>query len=280
MSMDTLYISDLDGTLLNEEGELSSRTTEVINRLTDAGIYFTYATARSFSSASKIVGGLRLSIPVITYNGTFFVGHDDGRILYSLHFNEAVKDLVKEVTGRMKCYPLVYSILDGRERVSYLKDQVSPGILRYLESRTGDARLRPVMDTAALYQGENYYYTMIDSQERLEPVKRELISRDTGGGPFVHTFQEEIYCRGEYWLELMPEGATKAEGAKRLMELTGCSRMVCFGDAVNDIPMFREADEAYAVANAAEELKQHADGIILSNREDGVAVWLEQHVKI
>ena len=47
-----------------------------------------------------------------------------------------------------------------------------------------------------------------------------------------------------------------------------------FGDQVNDIGMFRMADEAYAVAGAAPELARHATAIIGSNDEDAVARWL------
>ncbi len=50
--------------------------------------------------------------------------------------------------------------------------------------------------------------------------------------------------------------------------------MVSFGDAVNDIPMFRISDECYAVANAVEELKAMADGVIGDNDSDAVARWL------
>ncbi|MFQ8599946.1 MAG: HAD family hydrolase [Oscillospiraceae bacterium] len=50
--------------------------------------------------------------------------------------------------------------------------------------------------------------------------------------------------------------------------------MVCFGDAVNDIPMFKEADECYAVSNASPALLQVADGIIGEAGGDGVAAWL------
>lgn len=56
-----------------------------------------------------------------------------------------------------------------------------------------------------------------------------------------------------------------------------CDRVVSFGDAINDIPMFRISDECYAVANAVTELKEIATGIIDSNEEDGVAKWLAAH---
>lgn len=58
---------------------------------------------------------------------------------------------------------------------------------------------------------------------------------------------------------------------------SGCRHIVCFGDGINDIPMFRIADECYAVANAAPELKEIATDIIPCNNEDGVAKWLLAH---
>ena len=54
----TLYATDLDGTLLRADKSISDETAELLNRLADSGVLFTYATARSFSSASPLVGKL------------------------------------------------------------------------------------------------------------------------------------------------------------------------------------------------------------------------------
>ena len=72
----------------------------------------------------------------------------------------------------------------------------------------------------------------------------------------------------------MPENASKAHGMQKVKELIGCDRVVVFGDALNDLPMFEAADEAYAVSNAAEQLKKVATDVIGSNEQDGVARWL------
>lgn len=56
----------------------------------------------------------------------------------------------------------------------------------------------------------------------------------------------------------------------------GCDRIVVFGDSVNDISMFEIADEAYAVENAIDELKEKATSVIDSNDEDGVAKFLSE----
>ena len=48
---------------------------------------------------------------------------------------------------------------------------------------------------------------------------------------------------------------------------------------MNDIPLFEESDECYALANGVEELKARATGVIGSNEEDGVARWLAGHAE-
>ena len=52
-----------------------------------------------------------------------------------------------------------------------------------------------------------------------------------------------------------------------------------FGDGINDIEMFKMADEAYAVENAVPELKEIATGIIAGNNDDAVAKWLKKHYR-
>ena len=63
----------------------------------------------------------------------------------------------------------------------------------------------------------------------------------------------------------------------KLKKIAGCDRVVAFGDALNDLPLFQASDECYAVANAVRELKAAATGIIASNNEDGVVRWLERN---
>jgi hypothetical protein len=75
----------------------------------------------------------------------------------------------------------------------------------------------------------------------------------------------------------MPAKASKANAIRKMKEMWGCSRVISFGDAVNDIPMFEISDECYAVQNAVDELKAIATGVIGSNEEDGVARWLMDH---
>ena len=268
-----LFVTDLDGTLLNRQDRISPFSIRIINDLVDRGMLFTYATARSLVSASVVTEGLSTNIPVIAYNGAFIIQPSAGRILSSENFTDMERTLVREALEGRRISPLVYSFVEGVEKVSWIPEHENEGVRRYLDMRRGDRRLRPVPNEKLLYEGEAFYYTCIGEKEELQPVY-DLFSRD---GRFRCTLQQELY-RPEYWCEIMPAAASKANAAMKLKEMRGCTRIISFGDAVNDIPLFEVSDECYAVANAADELKAVATGIIGSNEDDGVAKWLLRRV--
>lgn len=270
--MKTLYVTDLDGTLLNPQARVSEYSVEVINRLVEKGMHFTYATARSLVSSSVVTKGLTTRIPVIAYNGAFIFRPDTGEVLHSVKFSEAETQRVQEILGKNNISPLVYSVIDGAEKLSWDVTQENEGIRNYLSRRQGDRRLRPLQGNSKMYQGEVFYFTCVGSREELQPLYDEMC----GVKGFSTNFQKELY-QPEYFYEIMPAEATKAKAILKLKEIWGCDRIVSFGDAKNDIPMFQVSDECYAMENAVNELKELATGIIGSNGEDGVARWLEQH---
>lgn len=267
--MSTLYVTDLDGTLLNSNDRISQFSMETINGLVVKGMQFTYATARSLVSASVVAKGLSTTIPVIAYNGALVIHPATGEVISSLSFTEEEADYVSGVLRENGANPLVYAYVDGAERVSYVAGRENAGIRRYLDARKGDRRFRPLKDEDNLYQGDIFYFTCIADREELLPLY-EVFS---GNERYRCTLQQELY-RPEYFLEIMPVNASKAEAVKKLKEIWHCDRVVSFGDAINDIPMFEISDACYAVANAVPELKACATGVIASNDEDGVAKWL------
>ena len=273
--MNELYVTDLDGTLLNRQDRVSPFSVRVINELVDRGLQFTYATARSLVSASKVTEGLSTKIPVIAYNGAFILRPSTGEVLSREAFTDDERSKVRKILDRYQISPLIYSFINGIEKVSWIPQYENDGIRRYLSQRQGDRRFRAVHDTDALYQGEIFYYTCIGEKEELQPVY-DLFSRDSH---YRCTMQQELY-RPEYWCEIMPAKASKANAIRKLKEIQHCSRVISFGDAVNDIPMFEISDECYAVENAVDELKAIATGVIGNNEEDGVAKWLLKHVAL
>ena len=176
---------------------------------------------------------------------------------------------------RCNVSPIVYSFIEGVEKVSWDVSKENEGKKRYISRRQNDKRMNPLMDERELYAGEVFYYTCIGEREELQPV-HDVFSQDER---FTCTLQQELY-RPEFWCEIMPKKATKANAISRLKSMWHCDRVVSFGDAINDIPMFRISDECYAVENAVDELKKLATAVIDSNDSDGVAKWLESNVKI
>lgn len=270
----TLYVSDLDGTLLNSKIKVNQETVEIINELVKEGLNFTYATARSLVSAAPPTEGLVLKMPVIVHNGAFIVDSNDGKILMAETFTTDQVEKVHMEANKYNLSPFVYALMNDRQNVSYVVNKVNSGMQNYLNDRDGDDRMKPLSDEKNLYKGDVYYFTFIGTQEELTGMYN--VFKDNAD--YICNFAKDIYY-DDFWLEIMPKGATKANAILKLKKQYDCDRVVCFGDAINDISMFRIADECYAVENAVDELKKIATGVISSNEENGVAIWLKNNWK-
>ncbi len=132
-----LYVSDLDGTLLTPEQRLSPFTVRVLEYLLGQGVAFTYATARSGYSAAAVTQGLESPLPVILYNGAFVRRGPLGEVLLRQGFSPEQREAVKNLLARWEIQPLVYTLLEGKERVRWVPGKETPGVARYLESRRG-----------------------------------------------------------------------------------------------------------------------------------------------
>ena len=268
MSAKTLYITDLDGTLLQSDQTISPYTAAVINALVGRGMLFSYATARSIVTASKITAAITPSIPVIVYNGTFIVENGTGRRLLDHYFPPEDARRVLAVLAKGGVHPFVYAAIDGAERYSFVPERMTEGMRRFHATRL-DSRQRPA-SPETVGEGEIFHFSCIDTSEKLVPLY-EVLRKE-----FPCVCYREMYS-GDQWLEIMPRGVTKATAVCQLKQMLGCERIVCFGDGKNDISMFEISDECYAVANADEELKAIATGVIGDNDHDGVARWLEEN---
>ena len=265
--MKTLYVSDLDGTLLRSDAQTSEYTNQVINKLTSDGILFSYATARSYLTATKATKGLNAKIPVITYNGAVILQNDTFDIIAQNVFCQNEKEEILNEILRQGIYPIVYAYISGKEKFSYVVNKCNRATTEFLLTRKGDVRDTPVEFDSALEFGDAFYFTCIDAYEKLEPLYIQFKEK------YHCIFQTDIYS-GEQWLEIIPQNVSKANAILQLKERLGIEYIVAFGDGKNDIEMFEIADESYAVENAVDELKAIATGIIESNDSDGVAKWL------
>lgn len=265
----TLYVTDLDGTLLKSDTTLSDYTVDTLNRLTASGVMFTYATARSFASASPLVKRLNLSCPAVTFNGVFIIDPKTGERIVKNVYSEKSAALAKDFFTKENIPPLVYSFINGEERISYLQSRLE-NIKAYIDSRRGDKRLRPVDNFNALFDGDNFYFTVINPGD-IEKLDKVF----TAENGFARNIQRDTYD-DILWYEIYNSTASKANAVLQVKKLVGADRLVCFGDNFNDISMIKAADIGAAVRNSCDELKAVADVIIDSNNDDGVAKFIEQ----
>jgi len=266
-----LYITDLDKTLLGDDQKVPKESITILNRLMENGLLFTYATARSIVSASKVTEGVHFTLPVITKNGVAIVDPQTRENILYIAFSSEMKERLRLIMTNFGIYPLVYAYVNGQEKCMWVRGKENAATKRYLDSpeRNGDHRLMPVDEFNELFAYDIHYIIGMGEREDFVEAYAELQGKEE-----CRCFCEKQLYDDTYWLEIMPKEATKANAMLRLKELLVCEKMVCFGDGVNDISMFQIADECYAVENAVDELKQIATDVIGSNEDNGVARWL------
>ena len=268
----TLYISDLDGTLLRSDQTVSVFTADTIGKLTEKGLLFSYATARSLKTASKVTANLPIKLPVIVFNGSFIMETDTQKRLLSRIFTKEETACVLNKLLQSGIFPIVNAFFGDSEKFSYVCGKETRGVRTFLSQRQDDPRKRSVSHPKELYDGDVFHVACIDEEERLLPAYEYFKNI------FPCVLYRDMYTN-ETWLEIHPKGATKANALLALKEMLGCEKTVCFGDGKNDVPMFMIADESYAVANAEQELKTIASAVIESNEADGVAKWLSANAE-
>lgn len=272
--MKTLYVSDLDGTLLASDERVPEYSRERLNRMIGGGMSFTFASARSALSARRAVEGLDIRLPVILYNGGLIYDFEKKQPLFYALLEEEWKWYILSVLWQHGISPMVFSAVGERERLAWHADRVSEGVRRYVIRRAGDNRLVRTLSESELLEGSVFYFKCIGPKEQLESAWN-VLKYDSR---IICIFHPEKYA-SDYWLEIFPRAATKANGVLFLKERLGYDRVVCFGDTSNDSDMFDVCDEKYAVRNADEWLKAKATAVIGYCEEDGVVKWLEENYR-
>jgi Cof subfamily protein (haloacid dehalogenase superfamily) len=271
----TLFISDLDGTLLNGSAELSEYTLDTLNALIGKGMHFSVATARTLASSAKILDGLALRLPIVLQNGVLI--YDMGQKRYA-QINYCDPATVAAVLGILKQHEttgFLYELKDG-ELMTYheslekkpLRDFVEERIARYYRS------FKHTDSFSAVSLEQIVYITLLDTYERLKPVHdaaNSLVGLSTA-------FYNDVYKPDLWYLEMFSAKSSKKNGVDYLRKEHGYERIVGFGDNLNDLPLFEACDVRVAVGNARPEVKAAADFICDANDSDGVAKWLVGNV--
>jgi 5-amino-6-(5-phospho-D-ribitylamino)uracil phosphatase len=276
--MSRLFVSDLDGTLLDAGAQLSRFTREQLVDLLAAGMQFSVASARSIHTIAPIVSDLPLALPVIEFNGAFIT---DLRTRTPLSYH-ALDPHIAESAARWALEsgipPIISTYAGGEQRLYPPREPINPGVAAYLEGRrrAGDPRLRAPAPLARALSEHVTCVTLIGRVEALTPIEAQIHGAFPGQ---TNTLcYDDPYNRGWYWLTLQSVHATKDRALRELSELCGVAieRVTVFGDEINDVPMFRAAGRGVAVENAIPELRRIAHEVIGPHHEDSVARYLRR----
>lgn len=273
--MKTLYLSDLDGTLLNSAARLSDNSAEMLNSLIEAGMLFSVATARTAATVLDIFSGVKLNVPLILMNGVvlFDFKNNKNLICHSIE-KESADEIIRIYEDHGKS-PMLYFQKDNYLQIEY-KDLTNAHQMNYVNQRQALNKKKFVYrDKLQVSDSDNMIYIVtLDYPEQIDNIYREITAADK----VTCTYYRDNYTDC-YFLECMNKKASKASAAEELKKLLGVDRIVAFGDNLNDIPLFEIADEAYAVSGACDELKKIADGVIGSNDDDAVARFLIERLE-
>lgn len=252
-----MIATDIDGTIKPFGKPIPPQNFEAIRRFIEGGGLFTVVTGRSVGAALPAVRELGLHGPVLVNNGATAYNYDTGETLFTT-------DLAPSVYG---------VIADWLERFPEAGIEVYHD--RYLDilrqTDLTDSRLRRFDINAMVYR-----YTTLEAcykpwQKALacapEPLADEIeaYAKRTLPEDLLFTRSSPEYC------ELVPKGASKGDGVRRLAGLYGISEDGIFtaGDYNNDLDLLSVGAMSFAPADALEAAKNAAK-IITVPCEEGI----------
>ena len=269
----TLYVSDLDGTLLNSDKVISEYSKKSLNKLIDKGVNFTVATARTPATVVDILKGININIPVVLMNGVVIYDIKSKKYIDIKEIDKATTNKILDIFEKNNKYPLVYGVKENKINVFYKELSCSAEKVFYEERKDSKYKDFIKIDNYKKYIDNLGIINLITFGEYnvVEKIYNEIKNIYN----IEANFYEDIYERGTYFLEVYSKKASKANGIKQLRDYIKYDQLIVFGDNINDIPMFQVADRGYAMLNGADELKNISTEVIKSNNEDGVVKKIE-----
>lgn len=251
-----LVAVDMDGTLLDGEGQIPDDLWPVVERLRASGAWFAPASGRQYATLAKQFERVREGMVFIAENGTYVV-RDGAEISSSTIELPVVRSLVHRVRAL---------VADGLDAGTVVCGKHSA----YVE-RTDRAFLDHVEP----------YYLALEVVDDLASVEDEIIKvavRDaTDSRPFAEPLEQtapghQVVVSGQYWVDVMAAGANKGTALRQLQEALGVTpdQTVVFGDYLNDLEMLDAAGASFAMANAHEDVRRRAAHLAPANTEGGV----------
>jgi len=259
-----LLAVDLDHTLLNEEHAISRRNKEAITKAMSLGVNVMICTGRMFRSALPFAQALGLKGPLVSYNGALVKDIATGRELYH---EPLPADLAKQLLA-----------LARREKIHanfYYQDEL------YFEAWTREAEFylaqvkvpwQEVGDLESFFPGPPTKLLFVMDEEKVKEMWQRLGQEYQG--------RLNVTVSESRYLEFLSPKVNKGRALSALMDMWQLQQdeVMAIGDSFNDLEILRTAGLAVAMGNAPDPVKEAADFVTRSNREDGVAVAIEKYL--
>lgn len=275
MDNNILFISDLDGTLLTKDQSLSQTTLQGLNDLIDQGLQFTFATARAYISALRVLPDLKLKLPYILHNGVFTFDPDSKEYIREKILDSAIIPDILQFYQEHNMNPIVYGFDKNGESKVFYPSARNPAEELYITTRLNekDPRFQKGYPND-FSEYKIYEINIIETPQITADLQPRVLEKFN----VSINLMTDVYYPSYRWMEITHPEATKFHAVEHLRSILKPTKIICFGDNYNDFGLFKAADEAYAVGNAVDELKSMATGILETNENDGVFQFLNSYI--
>jgi Cof subfamily protein (haloacid dehalogenase superfamily) len=257
-------ISDVDGTLVTDDKLLTPAAMSAVAKLHASRIVFGLISARPPRGLTMLCGPLRITAPMIGFNGGVMTGPDLAIITEHLLLPEIARRAVELLTA----YGAQVWVFSGRDWL--LRHIDDPYVT--LEERTVGFKPKiveefgPALDVAAKIVGVSRDFALLARCE--QDVAAQLASRAS------------VVRSQAYYLDITHPLANKGVALSEFAKLLAIplTEIAVIGDGGNDVAMFERSGLSIAMGNASSEVKQAADFVTMSNLEDGFADAIERFI--
>lgn len=237
-----LFMTDLDGTLLNNNKEVSRTSADILNSLIERGLKFSVSTARTPATLYEILKELKLNYPLCCMNGAAFFDMKEEKYIKYYTIEEGLVYRLIEICHRAKISPFIHCIKDNnRSRVSpfingardnrlYVcyENTESEAAENFRREREG-LRLKTYIHAPYSPKfGQAIYLTLLGEEAKTREVLAEIENEGLSAALGLN-FYEDIYNKGFYYLEICDKMASKKTGLKFLKEFSKAEQVYALG---------------------------------------------------
>lgn len=265
-----MIAADLDGTLLTDESELSTKNFCAIKAISAAGCEFAIVTGRTYFEIPEELRALKEIKYVIYSDGAVIYDKTSDNILHTEYIPREtariVFDILKKNNGLIELY----------EDKTVKTDEINLAENLFVGYGVDPYYIPVIFKTRKGVKDLDFSLSQYDKIELFNCFFKTETDRQNCWQELSSVQGIEFTTSMENNIEIMSSKATKGNALRELCSITGIdiNNVVAIGDSANDIPMLSEVGHPLVPANAKDEIKKYANEVICSNN-DGIADYVK-----